>query len=112
MIALETVARLRLAEVALARLDELAAGDCAADDAIDRARESLQARTGHTRARIDGSHAPEPDGLTDRDLRRAPERRRERRTRPAVRRRHDQPARPSAIAAQPGLEAARLGEPR
>ena len=66
----ETVARLRLAEAALARLDELAAGDCAADDSIDRARAGLQARIGHTRARIDGSQAPEPDGLTDRDLRR------------------------------------------
>jgi monovalent cation/hydrogen antiporter len=67
----ETVARLRLAEAALARLDELAAGDCAADDAIDRARASLQARIGRTRARIDGTEAPEPDGLTDRELRRA-----------------------------------------
>ena len=66
----QTVARLRLAEVALARLDELAAGDCAADDVIDRARASLQARIGRTRARIDGSHPPEPGGLTDRELRR------------------------------------------
>jgi len=66
----ETVARLRLAEAALARLDELAAGDCAADDVIDRARARLQARIGHTRTRIDGSRAPEPDGLTDRELRR------------------------------------------
>jgi monovalent cation/hydrogen antiporter len=66
----ETVARLRLAEAALARLDELAAGDCAADDVIDRARASLQARIGHTRARVDGTRAPEPDGLTDRELRR------------------------------------------
>ena len=66
----QTVARLRLAEAALARLDELAAGDCAADDVIDRARASLQARIGHTRARIDGSQAPEQDGLTDRELRR------------------------------------------
>ena len=67
----ETVARLRLAEAALARLDELADGDCAADDAIDRARAGLQARIGTTRARIDGTAAPEPDGLTDRELRRA-----------------------------------------
>ena len=67
----ETVARLRLAEAALARLDELADGDCAADDAIDRARAGLQARIGRTRARIDGDQPPEPDGLTDRDLRRA-----------------------------------------
>jgi Na+/H+ antiporter len=66
----ETVARLRLAEAALARLDELAAGECAADDVIDRARASLQARLGHTRARMDGSRAPERDGLTDRGLRR------------------------------------------
>ena len=66
----ETMARLRLAEAALARLDELAAGDCAADDVIDRARASLQARLGHTRARLDGTRAPEPDGLTDRELRR------------------------------------------
>jgi CPA1 family monovalent cation:H+ antiporter len=67
----ETVARLRLAEAALARLDELAEGDCAADDAIDRARASLQARIGRTRARIDGDQLPEPDGMTDRELRRS-----------------------------------------
>ena len=66
----ETVARLHLAEAALARLDELAAGDCADDDVIDRARASLQARIGHTRARMDGTRTPEPDGLTDRELRR------------------------------------------
>ena len=66
----ETVARLRLAEASLARLDELAAGECAADDVIDRARARLEARVGYTRARIDGSRAPEPDGLTDRQLRR------------------------------------------
>jgi monovalent cation/hydrogen antiporter len=66
----ETVARLRLAEAALARLDELAAGECAADEVIDRARDSLQARLGHARARIGGTSAPEPDGLTDRELRR------------------------------------------
>ena len=66
----ETVARLRLAEAALARLDELAEGGCADDDTIDRARAGLQARIGRTRARIDGDQAPEPDGLTDRELRR------------------------------------------
>ena len=66
----ETMARLRLAEAALARLDELAASQCAADDVIDRARASLQARIGHARTRIDGHRPPEPDGLTDRDLRR------------------------------------------
>src|SRR6476659_3177073 len=72
----ETVARLRLAEAALARLDELAddasAADYrAADDAIDRARASLQARIERARARIDGDQPPEPGGLSDRDLRRA-----------------------------------------
>jgi Na+/H+ antiporter len=66
----ETVARLRLAEAALARLDELAASGSAADDVIDRARAGLQARIGHARARIDGHRTPEPDGLTDRELRR------------------------------------------
>ncbi len=54
----ETVARLRLAEAALARLDELDAGECAADDVIDRARARLPARLGYTRARIDGTRAP------------------------------------------------------
>ena len=42
----ETVARLRLAEAALARLDELADGDCAADDAIDRARPACRPGSG------------------------------------------------------------------
>jgi len=37
---------------------------------IDRARASLQVRIGHTRGCIDGSRAPEPDGLADRELRR------------------------------------------
>jgi monovalent cation/hydrogen antiporter len=66
----ETVARLRMAEAALSRLDELAAGECAADDVIDRARASLQARIGRTRTRIDGTRPPEAEGLTDRELRR------------------------------------------
>src|SRR6476659_11486023 len=67
----ETVARLRLAEAALARLDEIADDDRADDDAIDRARAGLQARIGRTRARVDGTEAAEPDSMTDRDLRRA-----------------------------------------
>ena len=66
----QTVGRRRLAEAALARPNELAADQCAADDVIDRARAGLQARIEHARARIDGSRAPEPDGLTDRELRR------------------------------------------
>jgi monovalent cation/hydrogen antiporter len=66
----ETVARLHLAEAALARLDEIAAGQAASDEVIDRARASLQARIGHTRASIDPPRPAEPDGLTDRELRR------------------------------------------
>ena len=66
----QTVVRLRLAEAALARIDELAAGECAADDVIDRARASPQARIGYIRARIGGTRVPESDGLTDRELRR------------------------------------------
>ena len=66
----ETVARLRLAEAALARLDELADDNAAPDAVIDRARASLQARIGQTRARADGTRAPGPDGLTERELRR------------------------------------------
>ena len=98
----ETVARLRLAEAALARLDELAAGDCAADEVIDRARAGLQARLGHTRARIDGTRGagagrPDRPGTAPR-----PQCRRERRTRPPLRQRHHQPGHPPAAAAQPG----------
>ena len=66
----ETVARLRLAEAGLARLDELAETGAAPDAVIDRARASLQTRIGTTRARTDGTQAPEPDGLTERELRR------------------------------------------
>ena len=67
----EAVARLRLAEAALARLDELTAGHRAAGDAADRARASLRARIGRARARVEGSRAAEPGVLTDRELRRA-----------------------------------------
>ena len=66
----ETIARLRLAEAGLARLDELADSDAAPDAVIDRVRASLQARIGHTQARIDGTPPPEPGGLTERELRR------------------------------------------
>ena len=48
----ETIARLRMAEAALARLDELAESGAASDAVIDRLRTSLQARIGNTRARI------------------------------------------------------------
>ena len=65
----ETVARLRLAEAGLARLDELAGSDAAPDDVIDRVRGTLQARIGVTRAQIDDVPS-ESDGLTERELRR------------------------------------------
>ena len=66
----ETIARLRLAEAALARLDELADSEAASDTVIDRVRASLQARIGRSRARVEGTPAPEPTGLTERELRR------------------------------------------
>lgn len=66
----ETVARLRLAEAGLARLDEIAENEAAPDAVIDRVRASLQARIGHTQARIDGAHLTRPEGLTERELRR------------------------------------------
>ena len=65
----ETVARLRLAEAGLARLDELAEGDAVPDEVIDRLRASLQARIGNTRARLDQGPAAEPGALTERELR-------------------------------------------
>jgi CPA1 family monovalent cation:H+ antiporter len=67
----EATARLRLAQAALARLDELAEENCAAEEAIDRARAGLQARIERARARVEDSQAPEPGRLTDRELRRA-----------------------------------------
>jgi CPA1 family monovalent cation:H+ antiporter len=67
----EAVARLHLAEAALARLDELTVDASAADDALDRARTTLQARIGRARARVEDNQIAEPDGLTDRELRRA-----------------------------------------
>jgi monovalent cation/hydrogen antiporter len=48
----ETVARLRLAEAGLARLEELADTESAPDVVIDRLRRNLQARIGRTRARL------------------------------------------------------------
>ena len=53
----ETLARLRMAEAGLARLEELAENGAAPDEVIDRLRASLQARIGTTRARM----VPSPD---------------------------------------------------
>jgi monovalent cation/hydrogen antiporter len=75
----ETLARVRLAEAALARLDEIAGDQAAADAVIDRVRDSLQARIEHGRAQAGRTVAPGApeapdaagrDGLTERDLRR------------------------------------------
>jgi CPA1 family monovalent cation:H+ antiporter len=65
----ETLARLRMAEAGLARLEELAEAGAADDEVIDRLRASLQARIGTTRARMD--HSPDAAGtaLTERELR-------------------------------------------
>ncbi len=65
----ETVARLRMAEAGLARLEELAESDAAPDEVIDRLRNSLQARIGTTRARMDPSPEAARNALTERELR-------------------------------------------
>lgn len=64
----ETVARVRLAEVALARLDELATDGAAPDDVIDRARSRVESRLGRARARLENGGPTAPDGMTDRQL--------------------------------------------
>jgi monovalent cation/hydrogen antiporter len=64
----DTIARLRLAEAALARLDELAETSAAADAVIDRLRAGLQARIGSTRARTGNGLAAEPGQITEREL--------------------------------------------
>ena len=65
----ETVARLRLAEAGLARLNELADSGAAPDAVIDRLRTGLQARIGTTRARMDQGPETEAAALTERELR-------------------------------------------
>jgi monovalent cation/hydrogen antiporter len=65
----ETMARLRLAEAGLARLDELAEARAAPDELIDRLRAGLQARIGNTRASAGVSLVPQPSALTERDVR-------------------------------------------
>ena len=65
----ETLARLRVAEAGLARLDELAETGAAPDEVIDRLRATLQTRIGNTRARLDHDPTAEPAALTERELR-------------------------------------------
>jgi monovalent cation/hydrogen antiporter len=65
----ETVARLRMAEAGLARLDELADNRAAPDTVIDRVRAGLQARIGSTRARMGQPPCAEGGTLTEQELR-------------------------------------------
>jgi monovalent cation/hydrogen antiporter len=66
----QAVARVRLAEAALARLGELAGDQAAPDAVIDRARASLQARIGRGQAHAGHAQPAETGGLSERDLRR------------------------------------------
>jgi CPA1 family monovalent cation:H+ antiporter len=65
----EAVARLRMAEAGIARLDELAASEEVPGAVIDRMRRALDARIGYarTQTRADGDRGSE---LTERDVRR------------------------------------------
>ena len=65
----ETVARLRMAEAGLARLEELAEDGVAPDEVIDRLRTSLQARIGTTRVRMDQRPDAAGTARTERELR-------------------------------------------
>ena len=65
----ETLARLRLAEAGLARLDEIADSGTAPDPVIDRLRTSLQARIGNTQAHIDHDSDREKEARSERELR-------------------------------------------
>jgi monovalent cation/hydrogen antiporter len=65
----QTIARLRLAEAGLARLDELAEEDAAPDAVIGRIRAGLQARIGTARARLDADQETAREALTERELR-------------------------------------------
>jgi monovalent cation/hydrogen antiporter len=65
----ETLARLRLAEASLARLDELAEARAASDELIDRLRAGVQERIGNTRAGAEDSPVPQDRALTERELR-------------------------------------------
>jgi monovalent cation/hydrogen antiporter len=63
----EAIARIRLADAGLARLEELADAEAASGAVIDRVRASLQARIEHVR--VESPRPPGPDGLTERELR-------------------------------------------
>jgi monovalent cation/hydrogen antiporter len=65
----ETIARLRMAEAGLARLEELAEDGAAPDEVIERLRVSLQARIGSTRARLGRSVGAGQRARTEWELR-------------------------------------------
>jgi monovalent cation/hydrogen antiporter len=65
----ETLARLRMAEAGLARLDELAERGAAPDAVIDRLRDGLEDRIGTTRARMAESPDAEAGAMSERELR-------------------------------------------
>jgi CPA1 family monovalent cation:H+ antiporter len=56
----ETLARLRMAEAAMARLDELAEAGAVPDTVIDRLRDGLQAGAGPARPAMDQSPGSQP----------------------------------------------------
>lgn len=66
----ETLARLRLAEAGLARLEEMAETEAAPDAVIERLRGSLQTRIDHTLARMDDNADADAARLGERELRR------------------------------------------
>jgi CPA1 family monovalent cation:H+ antiporter len=65
----ETIARLRLAEAGLARLDELADDGAASDAVIDRLRDGLQARIGRGRALMETGADAAPAALNEQQVR-------------------------------------------
>jgi CPA1 family monovalent cation:H+ antiporter len=65
-----TIARVRLAEAALARLDELSDDDAVSGALVERVRASLEARVGSAHGDVnEGSDGAQPE-LTERELRR------------------------------------------
>ena len=66
----EAVARIRMAEAGIARLDELAASEEAPDVEIDRIRRALNARIGQARARLHEDGDAAQDARSGRDIHR------------------------------------------
>jgi Na+/H+ antiporter len=66
----ETVARVRLGEAALARLDELSDIDAVSDALVERVRAGLQARIGSAHDALSEGSDGGPGKLTERDVRR------------------------------------------